>query len=1685
MKKNMRKALSWIMVLCMVLSMVPAVTIQAGAAEDSRTVNGSFVNGQWVEGGSSTVSYDVDGTEVTLSKTAQAVEGLENTYDITLSVKTSTSTSLQTASGAVVLVIDRSNSMDYCAECRGESLHTVTCKYFNLLFDVVTTSQNRMTAAKNAAYKFLESYAGTDADADRQLCIVTFDTDYRVHMDWINVAGGSGKNGYDTARSCISSITSTGGTNLEGGLYTAKNQLADVESYDAKSVILLTDGVPTYRINGGNGSDGSALNNAAAANQASAIRDAGAKLYTVCFGVANDVTYSGGPTVGNFLRGSIASSGCAYNADSSEELNAAFQGITESIQSGLSGLGLVAVDPMAANVSVIGGTGENFFLKDGAYNWRLTGATTKVEGNTTYYIYTYTYRVTIDPQFEGFEEGKYYPANKRTYLTIDGEQYEFPVPGIQATLPRRDVTVTKIWNDAQNQDGIRPAKVTVQLMEGERTIGEPVVLSKDNNWSYTWDGQVYDLIAKSEGNVRVYTVKEIDAPADYAYETSFENSHITLTNTHEVYKTAVEVTKVWNDANDQDGKRPASITVHLWADGEEIASAELTAQGGWKHVFDGLDVNRNGKAIAYTVTEDAVPGYTTTIDGYVVTNTHEVEKTSVPVTKVWDDADNQDGIRPAAITVKLLANGVDTGKTLTLTAATDWSGAFTGLDKYSKAKVIDYTLDEVAVEGYTTKVEGNTITNTHVPAVTEVSGKKTWNDEDNQDGVRPDSITVNLLRNGEVVDSKVVTADSGWAWSFTNLPKFEKGVLVKYSVTENKVEGYSASYNGYDIINTHTPEQTSVTVTKTWKDNADQDGIRPNDITVKLLADGVDTGMTLVLSDGNRWTGTFSNLDVKKAGKAIVYTIEEIAVEGYESSITGSQTEGFSVTNTHQVATVDVSGEKTWQDNDDQDGARPESITIHLTANGKTIDTKVVTAEDGWAWNFTNLPKFEKGNQIEYAVIEEAVENYSTTYNGYDITNTHTPEQTSVTVTKSWQDADDQDGIRPNVITVKLLANGQDTGRTLELSEGNKWTGSFTELDKFSNGDEIAYTVAEDAVAGYETVITGTQTEGYTITNSHNPEKVAVSGTKTWVDNNDQDGVRPASITVNLLADGEKIDSVTVTAENDWSWNFENLAKYRDQGTLVVYTVTENAVEGYTTEVNGYNITNTHAPEKTSVNVVKAWVDNDDQDGIRPADITVKLLADGEDTGKTLVLSTGNNWNGAFTDLDKYADGEEIIYTVAEDAVSGYETVITGTQTEGYTITNSHNPETVTVSGSKTWKDNDNQDGVRPESITVNLLADGEKIDTAVVTAENDWAWSFENLAKFKNQGVEIVYAIVEEAVENYSASYDGFNVTNEHTPEQTSVTVTKAWADNDDQDGIRPESIEVILLANGEETGKKLKLNAENNWTGSFTELDKYESGAEIVYTVGEKAVDGYETVITGTQTEGYVITNSHNPETVVVAGTKTWNDNNDQDGVRPESITINLMKNGAVLKTVTVTEADNWAWSFNDLPKYENKGTEIVYSITEAAAEGYTTTYDGYNVINERTPDEVSVTVTKSWVDSNDADGIRPGKVTIRLLADGKDTGKTLVLNAGNNWTGSFTGLAKNADGKQIVYTVTEDAVKGYNAVIKGDMASGFVVTNTHTYIPKTGDERSPMLWMMLMLLSGGVIVATVADQRKRYAK
>lgn len=104
---------------------------------------------------------------------------------------------------------------------------------------------------------------------------------------------------------------------------------------------------------------------------------------------------------------------------------------------------------------------------------------------------------------------------------------------------------------------------------------------------------------------------------------------------------------------------------------------------------------------------------------------------------------------------------------------------------------------------------------------------------------------------------------------------------------------------------------------------------------------------------------------------------------------------------------------------------------------------------------------------------------------------------------------------------------------------------------------------------------------------------------------------------------------------------------------------------------------------------------------------------------------------------------------------------------------------------------------------------------------------------------------------------------------------------------------------------------------------------------------------------------------------------------------------------------------------------------------------------------PGQTSVTVTKVWDDGNDQDQLRPDSVTITLLKNGTATGQTLTLGTDNSWAGTFTALDKNTDGVTNVYTIGEEAVTGYTAVISGDASTGFLIVNTHSVTPAEPEE------------------------------
>ena len=1344
------------------------------------------------------------------------------------------------------------------------------------------------------------------------------------------------------------------------------------------------------------------------------------------------------------------------------------------------------------------------------------------------------------------------------------------------TPEETSVSVKKVWNDSNNQDGIRPDSVTVQLYADGKASGAPVDLNAANNWSHTWSG----LAKKANKTDIKYTVDEVSVPADYTktVSTNEAKTEYVITNTHVTETTEATVKKVWNDSNDQDGKRPAELTVNLMNGNTVVRTVTLNAGNNWTAKVTGLAKKANGTDIAYSWSEGSMPtGYSltdTSVDGTVttLTNTYAPEETSVSVRKVWTDSDNQDGIRPASVTVQLYADGTASGAPVDLNAANNWSHTWTKLAKKANKTDIEYTVDEVSVpEGYTKTVSANeakteyVITNTHVTETTEATVKKVWNDSNDQDGKRPAKLTVNLMNGNTVVSTVTLSEENGWEATVSNLPKKENGTVISYSWSEGSMpEGYSlegsvTSGTVTTLTNKYAPEETSVSVRKVWTDSDNQDGIRPDSITVQLKADGKESGEPVELNEANNWTHTWNGLAKKASGTEIEYSVDEVSVPGgYTKTVTANENKTeYTITNTHETEKTEATVKKVWNDSNNQDGTRPVELTVNLMNGNAVVDTVTLKEANDWSATVGNLEKKAGGKDIEYTWTEGSMpEGYKLTdtrKNGTvtTLTNTYAPEKVSITGTKTWNDANNQDGKRPTSIKISLFANGN-VVKSLDVTAATNWTYSFTDLPKYEAGTEIKYTVGEEAVADYETKV-----EGYNITNTHKPATLDITGTKTWNDSNNQDGKRSKSITVNLLANGRITDTKTVTADDNWTYSFTDLPKYAN-GQEITYTVSELTVPGYTTTIDdNYNITNSYTPGETSASVTKIWDDADNQDGIRPESITVALLANGTPTNKTVTLTAANNWTQtitglpekadgeyitytwtevnvpegysltgtsknetvttltnthtpeltsitgtktwkdadnqdgkrpesitvnlfadgtklksqsvsadadgnwsySFTDLPKYANGQEITYTVTEDAVDGYTT-----ESDGYNFINTHQPETTEITGTKTWNDANNQDGKRPESITVILLANGTEKTRQAVTADEvgNWTYTFKDLPKYAN-GQEITYTVAEEEVTDYTTTYDGSNITNSYTPGKTSATVTKIWNDAENQDGKRPESITVSLLADGKETGKTVTLSVENNWKQTISDLPEKADGKAIEYTWTEETLpEGYE--LTDNSKNGTVttLTNTYAPETTSITVTKTWDDADNQDGKRPESIIVNLLANGEIVasQTVKADEAGNWTYTFKDLPKYAN-GKEITYTVTEEAVEGYETSVDGFNITNTYTTETTEVKGSKTWNDADNQDGKRPESITVRLLANGEEKdSQTVTADENGNWTYSFEKLPKYEAGKEIVYTVTEDAVADYTTEITGyDITNSYAPGKTSVTVTKSwadNDDR-----------------------------
>ena len=928
-----------------------------------------------------------------------------------------------------------------------------------------------------------------------------------------------------------------------------------------------------------------------------------------------------------------------------------------------------------------------------------------------------------------------------------------------------------------------------------------------------------------------------------------------------------------------------------------------------------------------------------------------------------------------------------------------------------------------------------------------------------------------LVENSIKLENKIYTeAELNEGIDVTLGGKEEKSITFTVTINPFKEEkiiirNAEAKQDGENIPGTEDEvekEYVSININKEFVDKENIDKYRPTEILFGLYANENSNAIitTTTLNEQNNWKGSFTGLDkYDLETKALInYDVREIEVDKNYTPTYDSERKGnnitFNFTNILKYENVitSVTANKIWNDNEGKVGART-SVTFELYKDGEATGI-TQTASDSLKWKvtFQNLQKYHNdGTPIKYTVVEiTKLEHYkepSYTNIGSVLFVTNTIDYTTfskdVKITKKWVDPANTEH---SDITIDLYQSGnQNVFRTVTLKNGEtEYT--FTNLPKYdSEGNEYIYTAVEQNVEGYTTSYSD---DKLTIINTINQENtVKVEGTKTWVD---PQGTEHPKITINLLKNGT-IEDVKTLENGTTTYSFENLPKYKtnDDGSYIldengnvqlnVYTVTENAVEGYTSAQNGTNFTNTINQEKISVSGTKTWID---PQGTEHPTITINLLKD------SVKVDSRELTNGittySFDNLDKYdlTDGHEYVYTVSEETVRGYTSAQDGTN-----FTNTIKQEKISVSGTKTWID---PQGTEHPTITINLLKDGNKVDFRELT-NGTTTYSFDNLEKYDlTDGHEYVYTVTENTVEGYTTTQDGTNFTN--TIEQdnsVSVVGTKVWID---PQGTEHQTITITLLKDGEKTDKIVTLE-NGNTQYSFTGLDKYAPDGHIYeYTVEETPVEGYTT--TYSQDHKTIITNTINQEKISVSGTKTWID---PQGTEHPTITINLLRNGVEIDSRELANGTT-TYSFDNLDQYAPDGSIYNYTVEEENVEGYTTTQNGTNFTNTINQKKISVSGTKTWIDPQ---GTEHQTITINLLRNGVEIDSRELANGTTTY--SFDNLDKYApDGSIYNYTVEEENVEGYTTTQNGTNFINTInqkkisVSGTKTWIAPQGAEH-----------------------------
>lgn len=1507
--KKLKRTLALLLSTIMILGLLPVSAFAAFDNTRQQIVNTGGTNYYSNTGEPQQKKDDSTAVEVT-KEVSPHKDGAENHFTIDLSVTTNQHVEEihYSEDSAVVLVLDVSGSMNACAEC-GKAKgfwdsyysHASDCKHYNRLKPSVTFEQSRMAAAKSAALQFLNSYHESGSSKDGTI-VAQRQISIMLYSTeaWrvVEWTDVTDPSNYVAVKGVLEGLGKPNGdTNIEGGLLLARNNLRTLgDSFKSQYVVLLTDGEPTNHVRGNQDKD--------LATQLEQLNGEGIGGDDDGWAIKAAERVKG-------TSGTVRSNATLYTIAFGNESDSDWlrDHIASSAQTALTAGNTAELE---AAFTIISNNIETW-----AEAWVVTdpmGANIAFDTATGEDGTLPNMAAKFDAETKTLSWDL--KSAKPTGVSGDGSSFTYTLSydivldttglgGSKAACPtNKDTTLTYVMVNAQGIPTTDPSKPYIA------TFQLPTV-----------KGEAGKFLFKKVSQETYGQEKKANKP--------LPGAEFTLTHGKDCpcgLTTPAQTT--WTVTSNEGGV----VNFEDVPSGHTYVLKETAAPEGY--AADGTEYQ-----VAVVRADVQVDGEHWASDEKLVYNTLDPKAVPVTVTKTWQDS-AAPGQRPEAGGFTVTLTGNDAGEsTYTITDWTERGAVWTGTAEVPTVDVtngqpISYTITESDLGGY---------------ALTGGSSK-------------------NVV----------------WA--------MEDGTIVSGSAAL-----------------TNTLQATvPVKVTKVW---LAPEGMIPDSLDVTLSAGDKSYDLTLT---GPAWTNTV-DVDLYANGNKLTYTVSEdtTGLTGFEDPLyQGSQETGFTILNAVEQKYLTISGDKTWV------GEKPEEAQeITLTGNNGYTDTVELT-NGNTSFQFTDVPKYDiqavkdsdgkitgyegTGKEIVYTVSDE-VDGFTQAQAGVTITgstgtaalkNVRDDISDTITVTaqKVWVDEDNASSTRPaEAISVALqrLEDGDwttvETGAfTPETDDEGivTWTDAvFSAVPKFDSETGVAYQyqVKEAEVTNYETTYAdpvaaedGSLT--FTVTNTldsgEDGATTSVTVTKVWKDPYTDD-TRPAEAVITLTGDNGYSD--TWTTNKSEQHTFPDLPLYAD-GKKVVYTATEKTLPGYTSarSTDGFTFTNTIEQVKRDITVAKIWEDAFADPASRP-NIEITLYRGGSKddvvasvSGGEMTKVTDNKYTYTFEGLDTYHPdtGKAITYNVLESVTGNnaerFTSSVAGNMAEGFTVTNTFQAGTTTVSGDKVW--------VRPEavalpdSVTIAVYgADKENpADIQAISPNGDgsWKYSFTDLPMYDAaDGSLIDYTVAElDVPDGWTASVsteDKRTITNtsDVLDDTIQYTVTKTWVGPESD---RPDTLGIVVFqSDGQTPAGICDLTAAEGWTHTFT-LPKYEGTKLATYSAKEAdsyyfgggdqlVVQGRELIykVTSTSTEyGTAFTNTVlQDNTVTVDGEKFWA--GAPVAFTAPEITVELWADSVKIGAQTVGETAedgtrDWTFFFGNLPKYalDSDGHEIVYSVKEQGA-------------------------------------------------------------------------------------------------------------------------------------------------------